>query len=40
MISLSIEELIPNANKYSKKSVVIKYILIGITFMEIVHFIT
>ena len=40
MISLSIEELIPNANKYSKKAVVIKYILIGIIFMGIVHFIT
>lgn len=40
MISLSIEELIPNANKYSEKTVVIKYILIGIAFMGIVHFIT
>ena len=40
MISLSIEELIPNANKYSKKAIVIKYILIGIIFMGIVHFIT
>ena len=40
MISISIEELILNANKYSKKAVVIKYILIGIIFMGIVHFIT
>ena len=39
MISLSIEELIPNACCYSKKINVAIYVLIGVLFMSFVHFI-
>jgi len=39
MISLAVEELIPNAVRYSKKTYVAVYVVIGILFMSFVHFV-